>query len=75
MRDRRWPRLVAALLGDSGPLAQYLRVGYRGKDLRGQRIKILSGVDEEGSRMIIDMQVVYIVAGMLLFVFLAGGTH
>ena len=75
MRDRRWPRLVAALLGGCGPLARYLRVGYRGKDLRGQRIKTLSGVDEEGSRMIIDMQVVYIVAGMLLFVFLAGGTH
>ena len=74
MRDRRRPRLVAALLGDRGPLAWYLRVGYRGKDLRGQRIKILSGVDEEGSRMI-EMEVVYIVAGMLLFVFLAGGTH
>ncbi len=74
MRDRRWPRLVAALLGDCGPLARYLRVGYRGKDLRGQRIKILSGVVEEGSRMI-EMEVVYIVAGMLLFVFLAGGTH
>ena len=48
---------------------------YTGKDSSGQREKTLIGSAEEGLRMILDMDVVYIVAGLILFVWLAGVGH
>src|SRR5438876_965981 len=49
--------------------------GYTGKDLSDQREKTPIRSVEEGLRMILDMDVVYIVAGLIVFVWLAGVGH
>ncbi len=64
-----------SLFGSPESNSAHSWAGYTGKDSSGQREKTLIRSAEEGLRMILDMDVVYIVAGLILFVWLAGVGH
>src|SRR5438552_11376965 len=55
-----------SLFGSLGSNSAHSWAGYTGKDSSGQREKTLIGSAEEGLRMILDMDVVYLVCRLLL---------